>query len=219
MIARDILARLRKLPDQTVPTLRELRREISKALRSSDGGDVIKLSLDILGSRGTTSAGARMIAYELIASHRSAMNLLDEKVIERLGKGMASWSDVDMFAVFLAGPAWREGQIADAVIARWARSRDRWWRRAALVSTVGLNAKSRGGEGDARRTLAVCETLIADRDDMVVKAMSWALRELAKRDAAAVQRFVEKNESNLAPRVLREVRNKLRTGLKNPRRR
>jgi len=46
--------------------------------------------------------------------------------------------------------------------------------------------------------------------------LSWALRELAKRDRAAVQAFIDTNVERLAPRVLREVGNKLRTGLKNP---
>ena len=54
----------------------------------------------------------------------------------------------------------------------WARSPDRWLRRSALVATVGAKA-------EAARTLAVCAGLAADRDDMVVKALSWALRELS----------------------------------------
>jgi 3-methyladenine DNA glycosylase AlkD len=57
---------------------------------------------------------------------------------------------------------------------------------------------------------------LRDRDDMVVKAMSWALRELAKKEPARVDAYLAKNGELLAPRVLREVRNKLRTGLKNP---
>jgi 3-methyladenine DNA glycosylase AlkD len=52
---------------------------------------------------------------------------------------------------------------------------------------------------------------------MVVKALPWALRELAKRDPKAVREFLAENENVLAKRVLREVRSKLRTGLKNPR--
>jgi 3-methyladenine DNA glycosylase AlkD len=58
--------------------------------------------------------------------------------------------------------------------------------------------------------------LAADRDDMVVKALSWSLRELAKRDAAAVRAYLKKSGSKLAARVVREVGNKLRTGKKNP---
>jgi 3-methyladenine DNA glycosylase AlkD len=57
---------------------------------------------------------------------------------------------------------------------------------------------------------------MTDRDDMVVKAVSWALRELAKKEPKAVEAFVKKHNKQLAPRVLREVRNKLTTGLKNP---
>jgi 3-methyladenine DNA glycosylase AlkD len=51
---------------------------------------------------------------------------------------------------------------------------------------------------------------------MVVKAMSWALRELIRHEPDAVQEFLLKHENVLAARVKREVRNKLKTGLKNP---
>jgi 3-methyladenine DNA glycosylase AlkD len=81
---------------------------------------------------------------------------------------------------------------------------------------VPLNTKARGGSGDAIRTLKICETLIADRDDMVVKAMSWALRALATRDPKTVRTFLRTHGTALAPRVIREVNNKLNTGLKNP---
>ena len=110
------------------------------------------------------------------------------------------------------------GQIAEEDVHRWARSPDRWWRRTALVATTGLNVKTRGGLGDAHRTLAVCEMLADDRDDMIVKAMSWALRELVSWEPVAVGRFLSEHEDQLAARIKREVRNKIRTGLKNPRR-
>jgi 3-methyladenine DNA glycosylase AlkD len=127
---------------------------------------------------------------------------------------MASWDAVDCFSCFLAGPAWQARQVPDSLIHGWARSPDRWWRRAALVATVGLNCPARGGRGDTPRTLRVCRMLVEDRDDMVVKAMSWALRELAKRDPRAVRDFLASQP--VAARVVREVRNKLTTGLKNP---
>ena len=46
--------------------------------------------------------------------------------------------------------------------------------------------------------------------------MSWALRALATHDPVAVRRFLRREK--LAARVMREVNNKLDTGLKNPRR-
>jgi 3-methyladenine DNA glycosylase AlkD len=51
---------------------------------------------------------------------------------------------------------------------------------------------------------------------MVVKALSWALRELIPHDPDAVRNFLSQHEEVLAARVKREVRNKLTTGLKNP---
>jgi 3-methyladenine DNA glycosylase AlkD len=51
---------------------------------------------------------------------------------------------------------------------------------------------------------------------MVVKALSWALRELSKRDPQSVSEFVARHSKVLSPLVIREVNNKLRTGLKNP---
>lgn len=135
----------------------------------------------------------------------------------RVQDGNATAEAIDTFACCLSGPAWRERQVADEVIFRWVHSENRWWRRTALVSTVPLNTRARGGKGDTGRTLDVCRMLVRDRDDMVVKAMSWALRELVIWDAEAVQQFLEEYKEVLAARVMREVRNKLTTGLKNPR--
>jgi 3-methyladenine DNA glycosylase AlkD len=125
---------------------------------------------------------------------------------------------VDSFARTLSGPAWLNRQISDDLILQWARSSNPWWRRVALVSTVALNVRSKGGKGDVRRTLTVCTLLVDDHEDMVVKAMSWALRELIVHDPEAVRKFLYEHEQKLATRVKREVRNKLITGLKTSKR-
>lgn len=156
-------------------------------------------------------------AVVIFQKHPTARTKINWEYLKPLGERMDSWGLVDAFSG-LAGPAWRVGQISDERVMSWTRSENRWWRRAALVCTVFLNRKARGGEGDTPRTLMVCEPLVSDRDDMVVKAMSWALRDLSKRDRAAVEKFLEEHEGELAALVKREVRNKLTTGVKNPRR-
>ena len=88
-------------------------------------------------------------------------------------------------------------------------------RRRAVVSTVALNLKSRGGTGDIPRTIRVCERVVDERQDMIQKALSWALRELSKRDRAAVVDFMELHEPRLARRVVKEVTHKLDFGTKN----
>lgn len=210
----EIVQRLQHLDPVNVSTIRNLRRECSKQLAHLPGVLVIQLAVNLLHTR---KFGTRLVAYELVHHHREAARSLNSRTLKLLGDGIDSWDSVDTFACYLAGPAWREQQVPDSLIELWSRSKDRWWRRAAVVSTVALNNKARGGRGDVDRTLNICALTVADRDDMVVKALSWALRELAKRDSTAVQAFLRSNEGLLAPRVLREVNNKLRTGLKNPR--
>ena len=172
-------------------------------------------------ARNLTSDGtwaSRVVAWETLESHRGAMQLLTDDLAVELAAGLEDWASVDLFGVTVLGQAWRDGMVSGALIDRWIQSADRWKRRLALVATVPLNSKARGGRGDARQTMRVCRALRDDRDDMVVKALSWALRELAKRDATAVRKFLQANEGRLAPRVKREVVNKLETGLKSGRR-
>jgi 3-methyladenine DNA glycosylase AlkD len=158
--------------------------------------------------------GHRWQAYELIASHKAAFNCLGSKELEEFGRGINSWWSVDSFARTLSGPAWRDRLVPDDLFVRWAKSPDLWWRRAALVSTVAFNMRSRGGKGDSHRTLAICRILASDHEDMVVKGLSWALRELVFFDRWAVEGFLEEYDEVLASRVKREVGSKLRTGLK-----
>ena len=209
----EIERRLGLLRQRSTEQVRALRREFSKQLSQEDPEFITELALSLIDR----SDMHRFIAYELVQHHKRTLDSLTAKKLQLLGSGLDSWGAVDTFACYLAGPAWREQQVGDDLIHVWARSGDRWWRRAALVSTVPLNSKARGGCGDVSRTLDVCKRLITDRDEMVVKAMSWALRELGKRDPAAVRKFINSHQKALAPRVIREVNNKLETGLKNPR--
>jgi 3-methyladenine DNA glycosylase AlkD len=207
----DLFSELESLPAfRTVP-MRKVRRKYSVRLKAESAAYVLEVARLIIDS-----GKHRWIAYELVHDHPEAFYSLDRQKLEELGRGIHSWSSVDSFARTLSGPAWREGLISLDTVRDWALSPDRWWRRAALVSTVALNVRSRGGRGDVGNTLAICEMLVADQDDMVVKALSWALRGLIVHDPVAVQGFLSAHEAVLAARVKREVGNKLRTGLKNP---
>lgn len=212
----EVVARISAVDDQKTDAIRAVRREFSRVLTKAPSELVIPLALKLTRRR---SVILRFVAYELVQHHPPALGSLNVRLLQELGRGLDSWVAVDTFACYLSGPAWRERQISAASIRRWARSKDRWWRRAALVSTVPLNSKARGGAGDPSRTLDVCARLVKDRDDMVVKALSWALRELSKRNPESVRAFLAEHQHEIAPRVLREVNNKLVSGLKNVRHR
>ncbi|MCY1720808.1 DNA alkylation repair protein [Prolixibacteraceae bacterium Z1-6] len=158
---------------------------------------------------------ASQVAFLLLWKNKKALRLIALEDIEELGQNMDNWVTVDTLSVMISGWAWRENQISDDDVLNWLKSENRWWRRTAVVSTVPLNLRSRGGTGDAKRTLLICEKVVSDRDDMIVKALSWALRELSKSDKSAVEQFMAKYDTQLAGRVRREVYTKLETGRKN----
>ena len=196
-----------------VPDMRRAARDAARDMKGASPDTVLALAGALI--RTHTHEG-RLAAYEVLSRHRGVRATLDVAAVESLGRGMDNWASVDSFCWLVAGPAWLEGRLGDGTVEEWALSQDRWWRRAALVSTTALNKKSMGGSGDASCTLRICRMLAADYDDMVVKGLSWALRELAPRDRVAVARFLEEHDGVTAARMRREVRNKLETGLKNP---
>ena len=191
--------------------VRAIRREFSRRIADAPSESVVQLALHLLDRNSDL---LRFFSYELVNRHRPALERLTTDDLLKLGKGLNSWSSVDCFAMYLSGPLWARGGVPDRTIAAWARSKDRWWRRTALVSTVVLSR--RGNPDDLRRVLQVCTLLAADGDDMVVKALSWALREIAKKHPEEARAFLEEHKHTLAARVVREVNNKLKTGLKTP---
>lgn len=206
LMVDGLLADIARLGPAATPSLRELRRGWSAMLKGASAAEVIALA-NVFHDR--LPQETRWLAHELIRFHREAFAAFGTVQAERLSGGLSSWYAVDAFGTVLSGPAWAAGRIEDALVDAWSRSEDRWLRRLALVCTVKA--------GGTARTLRLCERLVGDRDDMVVKAMSWALRELSKKDRSAVEAFLA--DQAVAARVRREVTAKLSTGLKSGARR
>lgn len=194
-----------------VPNIRPIVKDLNKRFKKTPPKQVVEFAKQL---NATRILEAQQIAFEVLDKHKAARQRLTLEDLLEFGEGIDNWVSVDYFAGMLAGPAWRDGQIPDEVVEEWAQSEDKWWRRAAVVCTVALNQKARGGSGDAERTLKICSLLAGDKDDMVAKGLSWALRELAKRETEPVVEFVNQNENVLPKRVVREVRRKIDTGRK-----
>lgn len=193
----------------SAPAIQEIARRLGAETRPWTAAELLALSHALIDSEVFE---ARQLAYLVISKHRATRACLDRPTLEALGAGLDNWVSVDTFGTLVSGEALRTGQIQLGDLLDWAGSSDRWWRRLALVSTLGWNQRGRGGHGEVEGTLAVCAALAADRDEMVVKALSWALRQLAPWDADAVRAFLDRTA--LAARVRREVDVKLRTGRK-----
>jgi hypothetical protein len=182
-LAQRIAARLESLPSHDAATLHRLRRELSKQVAGEEPEVIIVAARQLLELSGVP--GVKMIAFALVGNHAAALREIDGPKLQRLGKGLASWGDVDMFGCLLAGPAWRSGSITDDVVRRWARSSDRWWRRAARLEEPAhekAEAKHRGADSVAPRPtaapscdkLGACSLRIAPCSDACARSPSSA---------------------------------------------
>ena len=95
---------------------------------------------------------------------------------------ISSWADHDGLVSYLIGPMIVHVPKRAPVVFKWAKSPDRWHRRAAAVGLMRA-ARAHILFPEIERLTAA---LLADRDDMVQKGLGWLLREHVKanRDAA-----------------------------------
>jgi 3-methyladenine DNA glycosylase AlkD len=110
---------------------------------------------------------------------------------------ISSWADHDALIHYLIAPmiVAKPARLKSAF--RWAKSRDRWHRRAPCVAlTRGARARMFLPE---IKKLSV--SLLADEDDMVQKGLGGRLRETAKFDAKRTGPYLMKIRSR-APRLV-----------------
>ena len=196
----------------TVPNLKQVLKEVKIKMKSRSPEEKLQFMKELVNA---DIFECQQLAYEFIGKDKMILRILTENDIDELGKNLDNWVSVDYYAALIVGYAWREGIIDIQKVKSFLESDNFWIRRIAIVATVALNQKARGGTGDSKQTLAVCRLVVDDHVDMINKALSWALRELAKIEKQPVVDFIEKYEDRLNKRVLREVRNKLDFGTKN----
>ncbi|MFY9559884.1 MAG: DNA alkylation repair protein [Terriglobales bacterium] len=82
---------------------------------------------------------------------------------------------------------------------RWAKSRNRWRRRAACVALI-LRPEQKKFFPEIVR---LSNQLLQDEDDMLQKGLSWLLREMAKADAQRTVPYLMKIRQTAPRPVLR----------------
>src|SRR5215472_2371919 len=90
-----------------------------------------------------------------------------------------SWADHDGLVHSLISPMVAAKPRRAKSVFKWAKSPNRWHRRAACVALIRVaRAKLLFSE-----ITKLSDRLLADEDDMVQKGLGWLLREAAKSDA------------------------------------
>ena len=105
-----------------------------------------------------------------------------------------NWDLVDLSAPNILGE-----HLSDkgrTVLYRFARSKNLWERRIAIISTFSFIRKN-----DFEDTLRISEILLHDDHDLIHKAVGWMLREVGKRDTGVEEEFL-KGHHKVMPRTM-----------------
>jgi 3-methyladenine DNA glycosylase AlkD len=109
-------------------------------------------------------------------------------------KWVNNWDLVDLSAPQLAG-VYFENRSRKPLY-RLAKSKSLWERRISIVSTFHFIRQNDFGD-----TLAIADLLLGDKEDLIHKAAGWMLREVGKRDLAALEGFLRERH-RIMPRTM-----------------
>jgi len=123
---------------------------------------------------------------------------------------ISSWADHDGLVHYLIAPMIVEKPARAASVFRWARSRDRWHRRAACVALIQGTRKKMFFPQITR----LSNLLLGDEDDMVQKGLGWLLRETAKADPGRTVPYLMKIRDRAPRLVLRTACETLKAPLR-----
>ena len=104
------------------------------------------------------------------------------------------WDLVDASAEHIAGAfLWDKDR---GPLRRLAKSNNLWDRRIAIMATFHFIKR-----GEFSETLKIARMLMADREDLIHKAVGWMLREVGNRDLAVEEAFLKAHYQQM-PRVM-----------------
>jgi 3-methyladenine DNA glycosylase AlkD len=119
------------------------------------------------------------------------------KLFESWLDRVSSWADHDALVHDLIAPMMAAKPARAKTVFRWAKSKNRWRRRAACVALIrGARAKM-----FFPQIVKLSNTLLTDEDDMVQKGLGWLLRETTKFDAKGTVPYLMKIRER-APRLV-----------------
>jgi 3-methyladenine DNA glycosylase AlkD len=176
----------------TVPQVRALAREY-RHLSFDDAAEL----LDSKWHEDRQLALIHLVhLYERALS--SPNSLLRGKIhkwyLKQVGKGVNNWDLVDGSAPQLVGAHLSDTSLLDA----WARDKNLWRRRVAIVATHHFIKRDSFGE-----VSRIAQALLNDREDLIHKASGWMLREMGKRDVAPLVAFLDRHAAVMPRTMLR----------------
>ncbi len=147
--------------------------------------DAMKLADDLITDPYLET---KSVGIEIVARFRRSFR---PKLLSRWKRWLsqnhsANWATTDAVCGLLIGPLLVEYPTIAGRLRSWSRDRNMWVRRASIVGLIPL--LRRGIALDIAYEIA--QTLHKDTEDLIQKAVGWALREAGKADARRLEQYL-----------------------------
>ncbi len=157
-----------------------------------------RFAVDLWKSGRIEEGGVVVCVYRRFAgSHAEPEFRLFEGWIDRYVRNWAHCDGVSSWLI-AACIANRPGLISQ--LFAWTNARNRWKRRAAIVSLLQEAKQGRSTEA----VLAIADAMLDDADDMVRKGTGWVLKEAYPKKPAEVTAFLVQRRER-APRLVLRI--------------
>jgi len=139
----------------------------------------------------------KIVAVFLLEKSTASLDEQHFALFESWIARISSWADHDALVHYLIAPMIASKPARVHKVFEWAKSPDRWHRRAACVGLI-RGTRQRIFLPQIRR---LSNMLLQDEDDMVQKGVGWLLRETAKADPKGILPYLLKIRDR-APRLV-----------------
>jgi 3-methyladenine DNA glycosylase AlkD len=114
-------------------------------------------------------------------------------------KYVNNWAKCDTFCNHTVGGLLEKHPESVSEVKSWAKSANRWLKRAAAMSLIVPAKKGQF----LQEVFEISDTLLTDEDDMVQKGYGWLLKEASRKHQKEVFNYVLKNRKTMPRTALR----------------
>lgn len=180
-----------------VPTVHKIAKKFWPRVKTLDKKSIFKLCEELYSSDYTEEA---FVVSSWLPKY--VENLVPEDLatfktwIERY---INNWAKCDGFCNHTLGDLIQKYPQLVGEVKKWAKSQNRWVKRAAAVSLI-VPAKKGCFLKDA---LEICDALLVDEDEMVQKGYGWLLKEESRLHQREIFDYVVRNKAVMPRTALR----------------
>lgn len=152
------------------------------------------------------------IAFDWAFHQGKKSTLEDFQVFARwVNRYVNNWAKCDTFCTHAVGSLVEKYPALLPELKKWARSSNRWVRRAAAVTLI---FPARRGKF-LKEVFAIADILLLDQDDLVQKGYGWMLKEASRQHQQEVFAYLMKHKKTIPRTAFRYALEKMSPRLRN----